>query len=200
MESIERWLPVVGYEGSYEVSNLGRVRSLDRVVEHGQAGRRYHSFRRGQVLKPALLPSGYHQVWIRNAGAADEPRRKARVHDLVARAFIGLPPRPGMEVCHNNGDPGDSRAANLRWDTSSNNKIDAVKHGTNYQTLKTHCPQRHLLLEPNLRPHNGPRPARRCLSCKKGRGDRARADRFYLSLGFGPVEQFSDRIDEGMSA
>lgn len=55
--------------------------------------------------------------------------RKYRVHRLVLEAFVGPCP-PGMECCHNNGNPADNRLENLRWDTRSANCLDAVQHGT----------------------------------------------------------------------
>lgn len=109
----ERWLPVPGMEGAYEVSDMGRVRSLDRLVVNGPRGATRPL--RGRVLR-IHLAKGYPSVSL---GAS----RKACVHTLVLLAFVG--PRPdGMECCHWNGDPTDNRLQNLRWDTSSNNKKD----------------------------------------------------------------------------
>lgn len=119
--SDERWLPVVGYEGLYEVSDLGRVRLLDRMVsgwrglQHKLPGRlsRARSLSRGVYRKVALTKNG---VW------ALRP-----IHQLVLEAFVG--PRPeGMVCCHNNGIGGDNRLANLRWDTPASNTADRVRH------------------------------------------------------------------------
>jgi hypothetical protein len=59
-----------------------------------------------------------------------ELRGKIRryVHDLVLEVFVGLCP-PGLEGCHNDGDPGNNFVTNLRWDTQENNQADKIKHG-----------------------------------------------------------------------
>lgn len=118
----EIWKPVPGYEGQYEVSDLGRVRSLDRaVICMGEIKGSYMSLRKGRVLRPGPSNSGHLSVVL--------GRRQTRmVHDLVLRAFVG-PPSEDHECCHNNGDPSDNRLENLRWGTRSENNIDAVKHG-----------------------------------------------------------------------
>lgn len=117
----EVWKPVPGYEGVYEVSNQGRVRSLDRYVECvGPIKGRYLSKKKGRVLRPG--PSNYGHLSVVLG------RRQTRmVHDLVLRAFVGAPP-PKHECCHNNGDPTDNRLENLRWGTRSQNNADAVLH------------------------------------------------------------------------
>lgn len=112
---IERWAPVVGYEGVYEVSDRGNVR---RVVQ-----RRHYPA--GSLLRPALKQGGYLQVTL--GGNSD--KKWHRVHRLVARAFLGEPPTPKHEVLHGNGDPADNRLENLRWGTSSENKFDTIRHG-----------------------------------------------------------------------
>lgn len=118
----EIWKPVPGYEGRYEVSNMGRVRSLDRqVLCTSDVKKSYVSYRKGQILRPG--PSNYGHLSVVLG------RRQTRmVHDLVLRAFVGPPPAK-HECCHNNGNPQDNRLENLRWGTRSENNIDAVKHG-----------------------------------------------------------------------
>lgn len=158
----EKWLPVVGYEGSYEVSDQGRVRSVDRWRTSGNGP----YLRPGQMLKPNTT-GPYPMVMLRRP----EKSVKRRVHVIVAAAFIG--PRPaGMDVCHNNGNPLDNRAANLRYDTHSNNARDMVKHGTNASRNKTHCPAGHLYDETNtLWTKRG----RECRACKSEKSKAARA-------------------------
>ena len=118
----EIWKPVPGYEGQYEVSNQGRVRSLDRqVLCAGAIKGLYLSRKKGRILRPG--PSNYGHLSVVLG------RRQTRmVHDLVLRAFVGPPPAK-HECCHNNGNPKDNRLENLRWGTRSQNNIDAVKHG-----------------------------------------------------------------------
>lgn len=115
---IEEWRPVVGLEDSYEVSDQGRVRSLDRL---DTVGRRVH----GHVLTNARLATRYVRIRLRSSAGHHEET----VHQMVLRAFVG--PRPdGAHACHNNGDTSDNRLVNLRWDTASANQMDKVRHGT----------------------------------------------------------------------
>jgi hypothetical protein len=107
----ETWLPVVGYEGLYEVSDLGRVRSA-----HGRSGWR--------VLK-SFNWENYRGAVLCKAGR----QRQRRVHHLVAEAFIGPRP-PGHDCCHNDGNGSNNALINLRWDTRAGNLADRVEHGT----------------------------------------------------------------------
>ncbi len=116
----EVWKPVVGWDGFYEVSSHGRVRSLDRTLL-GRAG----STRvlPGKILKPKVQPSGHQSVSLSNGGYIFRS-----IHGLVLEAFVGLRPE-GMFGCHNDGNSGNNRIENLRWDTPRNNSLDAVRHG-----------------------------------------------------------------------
>lgn len=117
----ETWKPVVGYEGLYEVSSLGNIRSLDRPAGPGRG----QQLRRGRVLKPYPVKGRYHQVSLSAHGG----RKKTCYHIIVAEAFLG--PRPeGYHVCHNDGDPTNNRLDNLRYDTVANNARDRIVHGT----------------------------------------------------------------------
>lgn len=118
----EVWKPVVGFEGLYEISSFGRLRSRDR-----QAKSRYPTgrFLRGRVMKMSVQ-DGYHRVTlVKSSGAA----ASLFVHGLVCEAFHG--PRPeGHQVAHANGVRTDNKAENLRWATAQENGADRVKHGT----------------------------------------------------------------------
>ncbi|PIB80533.1 hypothetical protein CQY23_03060 [Mycobacterium celatum] len=142
----DRWLPVVGYEGFYEVSSDGRVRSLKR---------------RFRILKQAVHPrGGYRQVTLAKNGH----HRTHKVHRLVLEAFVGRCP-PGFVGCHNDGDTSNNRADNLRWDSPSANNFDLVRHGTHANANKTHCPAGHPYDDENtLRLRHAPK-ARRCRIC-----------------------------------
>lgn len=159
LPSSEQWRPVVGYEGSYEVSNHGRVRSVDRWVTYADGRQRKY---RGQMMRPFVSAKGYLRVRLgRTAGHRGVP-----VHGLVLEAFIG--PRPdGMEGCHSNGDKSDCSVSNLRWDTRSANALDKVLHGAHHEANKTTCPRRHLLAEPNLVPSAKRDGWRRCKACSR---------------------------------
>lgn len=126
----EQWLPVPGYEGLYEVSDLGRIRN-----------------KHGRVLKQHPLGNvEYLGIHLHRAG-----RRATRtVHSIVLEAFHG--PRPvGLEGCHRNGQATDNRACNLRWGTRSSNHLDKVQHGTHNHAKKTRCKRGHLLKGDNLK-------------------------------------------------
>ena len=136
----ERWLPVVGEETRYEVSDQGRVRRLPQWTRNYCA----EFFREGALLKPYVGSHGYALVDFRTR---DRHGRKAngrmrKVHNVVMEAFVGPQPE-GMDVCHNNGIKTDNRLVNLRYDTRSANGLDAVKHGANVWSNKTHCPKGH---------------------------------------------------------
>ena len=100
---IEEWRPVVGYEGLYEVSNTGRVRSLDRYVKG--KGKSYF-LHKGRVLSPAIKPEGYLIVRLQ--------RRTFYIHRLVTAAFL---PNPDNlpEVNHKDEDKTNNRVENLEW-------------------------------------------------------------------------------------
>lgn len=118
----ERWRPVPGYEGSYEVSDAGRVRSLDRVVMRSDGRRRRFE---GRLLSPGVLRSGHLVVGLHRRGAQET----MCVHRLVLLAFVG-PPAPGRIACHNDGDASNNALSNLRWDTHKNNTADMRRHDT----------------------------------------------------------------------
>jgi len=113
-EAAERWLPAVGFEGKYEVSDLGQVRSLDYLVP-GTTPMGAWCLRRinGRVLKLTTGRRGYQQVRLGRS-------HMRYVHILVAEAFIGPCP-PGMECCHGPRGVTDNRAVNLSWGTRAKN-------------------------------------------------------------------------------
>lgn len=112
----EEWRPVVGYEGRYEVSDRGRVRSL--VGPHGPR-------KTPVVLKGGPDTYGYRTVVLCNDGS----RKTRTVHQLVLIAFRG--PKPSdKEASHINGLRDDNRLENLLWETSARNKARMVGHGT----------------------------------------------------------------------
>lgn len=117
MESTTEWRPVADHEGIYEVSNTGRVRSLDRLTADGRNIR-------GRILKHGKLPTGHEYVNLCKQGKCVT----TYVHRLVAKTFIGEPPE-GTECCHNDGDPSNNNVENLRWGTPLENVADRQKHG-----------------------------------------------------------------------
>ena len=161
--SNERWLPVVGYEGLYEVSDHGRVRGMDRVVIRGNGAPQTI---RGRVLAGKPVRGSHLQVALRRPG---HPSDYKYVHALVMIAFVGPYP-DGMNVCHNDGNPKNNHLSNLRYGTHTDNMRDMLKHGTHAETNKTHCPRNHPLAVPNLVPSKlKKRGYRDCLACSRAR-------------------------------
>lgn len=163
----ETWLPVVGYEGSYEVSSEGRVRSIDRVIDCGNNIRRY----KGRVLSQLVGKRGYCQVSLCRAGITSP----VVVHKLVVDAFYGPMPRPGMCVRHLDGNELNNNVSNLLWGTESENAYDRVRHGTHVNTRKTHCPKGHPYDQLNtyVKPSGT---GRSCRTCHRDKSRRYRAN------------------------
>lgn len=126
----ENWLPIAGWDSLYEVSSEGRVRSVPRMVNGGNGSR---AVRGGRILKQSVT-RGYAHVTL-----SDRTRtRNARIHVLVASAFLG--PRPdGLNACHRNGDSANNAASNLYWGTQLENIHDKRAHGTDSYALKRGC-------------------------------------------------------------
>lgn len=116
----EIWKPVVGYEGFYDVSNLGRVRSVSR---------RYCISR---VLKHTYHKNGYPLVFLSRKVVAEDGgvsyKKTVKVHRLVAEAFLGL---SELTVNHKNGIKDDNRVENLEWISHEDNIRHAWKTGIN---------------------------------------------------------------------
>ncbi|MGF0422203.1 NUMOD4 domain-containing protein [Acinetobacter baumannii] len=125
---MENWKAIKNYEGLYEVSDLGRVRSLDRMVAVPHGGQR---LAKGQVLKPKQHRDGYLCVFL----SKKQKQICPMIHKLVLEAFVGERPS-GMQACHGNGDKTDNRLVNLRWDTVKANHRDKKKHGTTARGTK----------------------------------------------------------------
>lgn len=156
--SNEQWLPVVGWDNRYEVSNLGRVRSKSHDFTNSNGVTKRF---RGRTLSAGPNGAGYPVVVL----SANGERRNEYVHRLVLESFVGPCP-DGMQACHNNGNPSDSRLENLRWDSPSSNMLDKQVHGTDYYASRTACKAGHEYTEENTRMWNG---ARICRTCSNDR-------------------------------
>ena len=121
MATAEVWKSVLDWEGIYEVSSFGRVRSCDRLIRYASGRTALH---RGTILKPMANQKGYLHVDLCRRNHAI---RKG-VHRLVLEAFVGS--EYGKDACHNNGVRDDNRLENLRWDTRAGNINDCKMHGT----------------------------------------------------------------------
>lgn len=107
----EVWLPVIGYEGLYEVSSLGRVKSLP-------GGRRL-----GKVLKQANKTLNYKCVTLCRDGVSNTQF----VHRIVAEVFISNP-QGKKTVNHLDGNPENNQVTNLEWATQGENEVYSWKH------------------------------------------------------------------------
>lgn len=117
----EEWRAVPGFEGAYEVSDQGRVRSLARRVRAVYRGSESTRSVPPCVLRPGRMPFGHQSVMLGKAAGSH------CVHALVMLAFVGPPPT-GHEVRHLNGDPADNRLENLCYGTRGENTRDKKWH------------------------------------------------------------------------
>ena len=107
---MEHWKEVVGFEGIYEVSDFGNVRSI----------------KTGKLKKQTIDKfDGRPYLCLHK----NSKPKQVRPHTLVLEAFVSKRPE-NMECCHNDGNHQNNHLSNLRWDTSKNNHADKVKHGT----------------------------------------------------------------------
>jgi hypothetical protein len=157
----------------YEVSDLGRVRSLPRS---------YTRTRHGKVSTVTTKPK-FLGGWVKRApdGSPDAVlvslRRDGitvtdRLHRWVLLAFVGPCPH-GLEGCHNDGNPLNNRRDNLRWDTRAANTADSVRHGTKTPPPYHPCGETH----PRARLSNADVRAIRATTI--GRGVKAQLARAY---------------------
>ena len=148
--ALEIWLPVVGYEGLYEVSNFGRIKSLPRNTT------------RGGIMKLSTDKRGVKVVNL----TKDGKQRVRLVHQLVLEAFVG--PRPegiaGEDTRHLDGNPSNNHLSNLKWGSTLENVHDMIDHGTaSWQNL-THCTNGHEYTPENTKLNK--KGARVCATCQ----------------------------------
>lgn len=170
---METWKDLDRYDGAYSVSNIGRVRSNARTVQRSSGPQRIPE----RILKPALLKMGYLVVTLYPPGGGVKNSRTEYVHRLVLEAFVGPCP-DNMEALHENDVKVDNRVENLRWGTSSENKMDIVRNGNHGMARKTHCKNEHPFVSFNLDPGTFNRTGRRiCRACKLESGNARTAKR-----------------------
>lgn len=118
---MEVWKPVAGFEGVYEISNLGNLRSLDRLVCYRKDR---PAKTKGRIIKGKMDRYGYWSVTI---SSREKGRLSTTIHRLVAKAFIPL--KEGKtQVNHINGVKTDNRVDNLEWVNNSENQKHSYRH------------------------------------------------------------------------
>ena len=110
----EEWVPIVDYEGIYEISNFGGVRS---AIKRGNVYK-------GRILKPKIINGGYHVVELRK----NKKSHSFLVHRLVLKAFVGVCP-DGKQINHKDGNKTNNNLENLEYVTASENVLHAFRIG-----------------------------------------------------------------------
>lgn len=162
----EIWKSIPGYDGRYEASDQGRIRSLGHVTIRTD-GVLYHTH--GQLMRQREGSAGYLNICLRS----DDGRRCLLVHRLILEAFVGPCPE-GMEACHGNDNPADNRLSNLRWATRSANTYDKIRNGGHPNACKDFCKRGHPFSIENTRvAKDGSRTCRECVKMRRKLSDRA---------------------------
>ena len=117
MRSVEKWVPVPGYEGLYLISDKGNLRSF----YHGKYVKTY-----SRKAKTHDSPQGYALAILCKQGVVT----RITMSRLVLLAFVGEPPADKPYACHNDGDPSNNTLPNLRWGSNADNQADRNVHGT----------------------------------------------------------------------
>ena len=120
---MEIWKDIKGYEGYYQVSNYGKIKSLERFRENGFGG----YIHKERILKSQTGCNGYEFINLSKKGIV----KHLCIHRFVAIAFI---PNPEDKPCtnHKNGIRTDNRLSNLEWATYSENAIHGIKRNGNW--------------------------------------------------------------------
>lgn len=119
----EIWKDIKGYEGCYQVSNLGRVKSLKREIKVKNHPNIKILKRKGKILMPSF--TGYKKRYL---GICLGRENRYLIHRLVAKAFI-LNPKNKPEINHKDGDPANNHIGNLEWCVPKENMQHAIKNG-----------------------------------------------------------------------
>ncbi|HSH25866.1 MAG TPA: NUMOD4 domain-containing protein [Massilibacterium sp.] len=120
----EEWKDVIDYEGLYQVSNTGKVRTVSRMIKHSRGGLRKH---KQIILKQRIMPNGYHRIEVINKQGE---RKGVYVHRWVAQSFVKNP-GDKQEVNHIDGNKSNNNANNLEWCTPKENSEHARNTGLN---------------------------------------------------------------------
>ena len=154
----EEWRDVVGWEGYYQISNLGNLQSVARTVIRSNG--HPQSFRR-RDLAPAPSLGGYMGFVLQRPGQF----KRLYIHQMVLEAFVG--PRPtGQQARHKDGKNQNNTLVNLEWGTKRDNEQDKLRHGTDPKTVAGYiCKRGHALKPPNVQPRGNGSPHGACRAC-----------------------------------
>lgn len=140
----ENWRPIEGYEHEYEVSDMGRVRTLAHVVLRSNG-------------IPQTIKARARKIVMSNRNRAvvclcvDDVREMKQVHELVLTAFVGAKPEGLIYGCHRDDDPMNNSVINLYWGTPSQNTADCIANGNHNMASKTSCVRGHAFTESNTK-------------------------------------------------
>ena len=126
---MEIWKNITGYEGYFQVSNLGNFRSLDRIIKYKSSGKRLYP---GKPLLTETTVEGYQRIVLMKEGV----KKRYMCHRLVAQEFIPNPEHKPF-VNHINGNKSDNRVENLEWCTQSENELHGYRILGNTMAGKT---------------------------------------------------------------
>lgn len=134
--AIEEWKPVINFEKLYEISNFGRIKSLDRDIYRRTPRDPLVFFTKtyyGKLLTPSVEKNKENKP-LRCFVSLSKNNKvyHKRIHRLVLESFVGPCPE-GMEGCHNDGNALNNNIENLRWDTGKENQKDRINHKTFYK-------------------------------------------------------------------
>lgn len=121
----EIWKDIPGYEGQYQASDQGRIRSVDRIENTARGPWHY----KGKILRPGVYCKSGHVSVVLGHGRNGSP-----VHQLVMATFIG-PRAKDADVRHLNGNPKDNRLSNLAYGSRTENIIDVYRQGKRWRRL-----------------------------------------------------------------
>lgn len=140
----EIWKPIPGFEGLYEASTYGRIRSPERKSPYSKSECGYRIFK-AHIMKQTDTHEGRMVVNLRRGYKSNV----MKVHRVIMLTFVGERPA-GTEICHNDGNYRNNRLENLRYDTSSSNSFDMVEHGVHFWAKRDACCRGHKFSGKNL--------------------------------------------------
>lgn len=155
----EEWRSVVDWEGLYEVSSFGQVKSVSRFFYRN--GHRITVRERILKLNPLRSRSGHMLVGLHRDGNSET----RFVHRLVCEAFHGPAPEGKPLVLHWDDNPANNVASNLRWGDAAENAEDRLRNSSTRKPPITHCPKNHLYDEENT--YINPKGFKICRTCRR---------------------------------